>query len=187
MTGRPYTGPTHDGLSPAGDPTLHRGRKGLCPAPECRAARIPALALTVQHPHADAIAHDTKRTENRTWPIPPKHVGATVMIHAGKEIDHNAVLGNTRPGPGLRGVVIAVVRLAGCHEATTRGPRTSNGLLCCAPWGHPSARGKTTWHWDLDDVQALPTPIGASGLQKLWYPSVFLIEAVQAQMTGATP
>jgi hypothetical protein len=170
-TGRPEV--THQGLSPDGNPTAHRGVQGLCPAPECRASGAIALALTIQQPWADAIAYSDKRTENRSWPIPPAHVGARILIHAGKAVDRNAVLCRGSNWPDQRGVIIATARLFACHQANTRGP------LCCAPWGFPDC-----WHWQLRDVWRLPTPIQVSGLQKLWRPTQGLVDAVRAQEPG---
>lgn len=164
---------SHHGLGPNGEPAHHHGEQGLCPAPECRASGAIALALTIQQPWADAIVYDTKRTENRSWPIPPAHVGARILIHAGKAEDRNAVLARGRDWPDLRGVIVATARITSCHQANTKGP------LCCAPWGFPD-----TWHWQLDDVWRLPTPLAASGLQKLWRPTRSLITAVRAQEPG---
>lgn len=172
----------HLGLGPGEEPATHRGEQGLCPAPECRASGAIALALTIQQPWADAIAQPAephrpaKRVENRVWPIPPKHVGARILLHAGVEEDRNAVLTCGRDWPDQRGVVLAVARLTACHQVPTRGP------VCCAPWGFPPAPGQTLWHWTLTDVQTLPQPIAARGAQKLWRPSPALVEAVRAQV-----
>ena len=174
---------THRGLSPDGAPADHHELQGLCRAPECRASGAIALALTVQQPWAAAIAYGDKRTENRVWPIPPKHVGARVLIHAGQQADQRAVLPaeHTVPRQRLdhRGVVLAAARLASCHQATTQGP------LCCAPWGFPSTPRVTVWHWRLEDVQALDLPIEARGAQKLWRPPADLVRAVRSQLAGA--
>lgn len=172
----PSTGTaTHQGLAPDGTtPTAHHGEQGLCPAPECRASDAIALALTVQQPWADAIAHSDKRTENRSWPIPPKHVGARVLIHAGKAEDRNAVLARGWNWPDQRGAIVATARLFACHRANTKGP------LCCAPWGFSDA-----WHWQLLDVWTLPQPIAVSGLQKLWRPTAGLVQAVLDQQATA--
>lgn len=42
-------------------------------------------ALTIRQPWAGAIAHQTKRVENRSWKLPAKHHGARILIHAGKQ------------------------------------------------------------------------------------------------------
>ncbi|MBR8638680.1 ASCH domain-containing protein [Streptomyces tuirus] len=47
-------------------------------------------ALTIRQPWAGAIAHQTKRVENRSWKLPAKHEGARILIHAGAEPDRNA-------------------------------------------------------------------------------------------------
>lgn len=173
---------THPGLGPDGQPATHRGLQGLCPAPECRASGAIALALTVQQPWADAIAQDpepyrtAKRTENRSWPIPPKHLGARILLHAAKEDDPTAVLARGSNWPDQRGVVLAVARITACHQPNARGP------LCCAPWGFPAVPGQSMWHWDLTDVKRLPQPIEARGAQKLWRPTLGLVAAVRAQV-----
>lgn len=169
---------THQGLAPDGTtPATHHGEQGLCPAPECRRSWAIALALTVQQPWADAIAYSDKRCENRVWPIPPKHLGARVLIHAGKTTDRKAVLPygqNTARmmWPDLRGLILATARLTSCHQPPAEGP------LCCAPWGQT---GPGIWHWRLDDVQALTRPIAVGGLQKLWRPTAGLVQAVLDQ------
>lgn len=70
-------------------------------------------ALTVKQPWADAIAHGGKTTENRTWPVPARHVGARILIHAGAASDRHAVLptvsATAGPAwPGTRSAVVAV-------------------------------------------------------------------------------
>jgi hypothetical protein len=171
---------THRGLAPDWTtPTDHHGLQGLCRAPECRASGAIALALTIQQPWADAIAHGDKRTENRTWPIPPQHMGARILLHAGKAVDRRAVLVRGRDWPDHRGAVIGTARLDSCHQATT------SGLLCCAPWGHPSGAFAPTWHWRLTEVRALELPIEAKGFQKLWRPPAGLVRAVRSQFAGS--
>lgn len=172
---------THWGLSPDGQPAEHRGEQGLCPAPECRASGAIALALTIQQPWIDATVQEpdpggtAKGTENRSWPIPPKHLGARILLHAAKEDDRRAVLARGRSWPDQRGVVLGVARITSCHRANARGP------LCCAPWGFPGV-----WHWQLGDVLPLPMPVQARGAQKLWRPQLSLVAAVRAQLEGST-
>jgi hypothetical protein len=101
-------------------------------------------ALTVRQPWADAIAHGEKRIENRTKPIPYKHLGTTILIHAGAAEDENALPADmVRPWPRHFRAIIAVATLDGCHK--------DEG--CCRPWGFPGQ-----WHWALKDVRALAYP-----------------------------
>jgi ASCH domain len=124
-------------------------------------------ALTVWQPWADAIAHGSKRTENRPWPPPAAVIGQVIAIHAGMQVDHGAEPpdGENWPDPGIplsarpRGVIIAVARLAGCHRATD--PRCM--ARPCSPWA-----AWVQFHWQLDQVRPLPEPIPARGSQRLW-------------------
>lgn len=178
---------THQGLSPDGRPADHRGERGLCQAPECRASGAIALALTIQQPYADAIIQPAesyrtpKGTENRTWPIPPKYEGLRILIHAGLAAARNVVLPPDadiarRNWPDQRGVILGTARITSCHQATTAGP------LCCTPWGFPNT-DHAMWHWRLADVWALPMPVKARGSQKLWRPARSLVAAVREQET----
>ncbi|MFE9812326.1 hypothetical protein [Streptomyces sp. NPDC005548] len=128
-------------------------------------------ALTVRQPWAAAIAHGPKRTENRSRPIPPARLGTTILIHAGQAEDVNALPADTvRAWPRHFGAIVAVATLAACHQAEK--PR------CCAPWGFPD-----TWHWQLENVRALPHPIlGVRGQLGLWTVPDDVLAAVQRQV-----
>lgn len=123
-------------------------------------------ALTVRQPWAAAIAHGPKRIENRPMPIPPKHLGTTILIHAGLTGDR--VPRPSDQGPHIRatwprhwGALVAAATLASCHKAAS--PR------CCAPWGFPQTDNDKLWHWQLDNVRAIPHPIlGVRGQLGLW-------------------
>lgn len=123
-------------------------------------------ALTIRQPYADAIAHGEKRIENRTRRT--SYTGP-VLIHAGLIGDRQAVLDGIRPGPDVRGAVIATADLVGCHQA-------QDG--CCAPWGFPDR-----WHWELDAVRALVTPLSVKGQLGLWVPSEELLAAAAWEQT----
>lgn len=125
-------------------------------------------ALTVRQPHAGAIAHQTKRVENRTWKLPPKFLGERVLLHAAAEPDKNAVV----HGPNLDvfGAVIAIVRFTGFHFDTGADP-------CCSEWAFPNV-----YHWTIDqDVIALPEPVPAKGALSFWTPTDDVLAAVHAQ------
>jgi hypothetical protein len=128
-------------------------------------------ALTVKQPWAAAIAHGPKRVENRTKPIPSKHLGTRILIHAGAAEDNNALPAEmVRQWARQWRAIIAVATLASCHQATT--PR------CCAPWGFPD-----TWHWVLEDVQALPhPPRPVRGQLGLWTVDDDVLAAIQRQI-----
>lgn len=126
-------------------------------------------ALTVKQPWAAAIAHGPKRVENRTRPIPAKHLGTTILIHAGIAEDKNALPADmTRDWPRHCGAIIAVATLAGCHQ----------DARCCRPWGFPDA-----WHWQLDNVRRVPHPIlSVRGQLGLWTVPDDVLAAVQRQL-----
>ncbi|WP_405769228.1 ASCH domain-containing protein [Actinacidiphila glaucinigra] len=124
-------------------------------------------ALTVRQPWAGAIAHQTKRVENRTWKLPAKYEGARLLIHAGAQLDRGARLYG--PHLGVYGAVVAVATLTGCHWA--------EDTRLCSPWSQDG-----TYHWTLDDVVALPEPVPAKGRLGLWIPSPDLLAAVNAQL-----
>ncbi|MEW9521852.1 hypothetical protein [Streptomyces tubercidicus] len=129
-------------------------------------------ALTVRQPHAGAIAHQTKRVENRTWKLPPKFLGEPVLLHAAAQPDKNAVV----HGPNLDvfGAVIAVVRFTECHYDTGTDP-------CCSEWAFPNV-----YHWAIDqDVIVLPEPVPAKGRLSFWTPSGDVLASVQDQLAVA--
>lgn len=127
-------------------------------------------ALTVRYPWSAAIAHGPKRIENRPKPIPPAHRGTTILIHAGLAEDKNALPADMiRDWPRHFGAIIAVASLAACHQAKPS---------CCTPWGFPG-----TWHWQLDNVRAVPHPIlGVRGQLGLWTVPDDVLAAVQRQV-----
>jgi len=137
-------------------------------------ATAPLRALTVRQPWADAIAHSTKRTENRTWSVPARHLGTRILIHAAAAPDRHAVLPvenpDARDWPDRRGVIVAVATLASCHFDTG----------CCSPWGE-----REVFHWQLADVVPLAVPVAARGALGFWTPGDDVLEAVRAQIGEA--
>lgn len=124
-------------------------------------------ALTVRQPWAGAIAHQTKRVENRRWRLPAKHGGARILIHAAAQPDRNAIVYG--PHLDVYGAVVAVATLTGCHW--------SDDGTCCGPWGQ-----ERVYHWGLADVTALPDPVPAKGSQGFWTPDRAVLDAVQRQI-----
>ena len=133
-------------------------------------------ALTVRFPWSAAIAHGEKRIENRPKRIPAAHLGTTILIHAGAAEDDNALPADMiRPWPRHFSAIVAVARLASCHQAAR--PR------CCAPWGFPQTDNGKIWHWVLEDVQAVPhPPRPVSGQLGLWTVDTDILAAVQRQI-----
>ncbi|MYW29761.1 ASCH domain-containing protein [Streptomyces sp. SID2119] len=135
-------------------------------------------ALTIRQPWASAIAHGSKRTENRSWPAPAKHLGTRILIHAAASEDRtprpsrDVPLELTRDmdiWPDTRSAIVAVATLAGCHFDNR----------CCTPWGMSDY-----YHWELADVAALPEPVPAKGALGFWTPPADVVNAVCVQQTG---
>ncbi|MFD7705601.1 ASCH domain-containing protein [Streptomyces sp. NPDC059786] len=126
-------------------------------------------ALTVRQPWAGAIAHQTKRVENRSWRLPAKHVGTRILIHAGAKPDQDAIVYGDHLD--AYSAIVAVATITGCHWADT--------WDCCGPWAF-----NKTFHWTLADVIALPEPVPAKGALGFWTPDEDDLAAVLRQDTG---
>jgi hypothetical protein len=120
-------------------------------------------ALTIRQPWADAIAHQTKRTENRTWKTAYRGL---VLIHAGAAHDPRAAIYG--PRPDVRSAVLAIARIADCHY--------SEDGKCCGPWGE-----ENVYHWTLGNLSTLPEPVPCKGRLGLWTPPADVITAVLKQ------
>ncbi|MFJ3141654.1 ASCH domain-containing protein [Streptomyces halstedii] len=137
-------------------------------------------ALTVRQPWASAITHGTKRTENRSWPVPAKHIGTRILVHAAAAEDRTPRVSKDVPRqltdgigvwPDTRSAIIAVATLTGCHF--------DKGMSCCAPWGMEGF-----FHWELTDVAALPEPVPTKGALGFWTLPEDVVNAVCIQQTG---
>lgn len=134
----------------------------------------PMRALTVKQPFADAIVHGhprhgLKTTENRSTPIPVKHLGTTILIHAG--VAPHPLGEIWGPRPDNRKAIIGTARLVGCH--------LDDG--CCTPWGM-----RDYFHWQLADARPLTTPIlDVPGQLGLWTPDDDALAAVHTQIQEA--
>ncbi|MFJ2202409.1 hypothetical protein [Streptomyces violaceusniger] len=139
----------------------------------------PMRALTVKQPFADAIVHGhptlgLKGIENRSTPIPApaKHLGTTILIHAGKALHELGEDVDWEGRTDARMAIIGTARLAACH--------LDDGG-CCAPWGM-----RDYYHWRLADARPLTTPIlDVPGQLGLWTPDDDVLAAVHAQIQGA--
>lgn len=123
-------------------------------------------ALTIRQPWADAIAHGTKRVENRSWKLPAKHHGARILIHAGAQLDKQAIVYG--PNLDIFSAIIAVATITDC--------RYSDDGQCCGPWGD-----ENVYHWTLADVRALAEPVPCKGRLGLWNPAEDIAAAVTDQ------
>lgn len=142
-------------------------------------------ALTVRQPYADSIAWGSKRTENRSKPIPAKYIGVPVLLHAAKDPHasgitatdlHHATGDPIHQWSDTRSAVLAVVRFQAFHR-----PTDAQG--CCRPWGkvettiHP-----VVWHWQIAEVVRLAEPVPASGALSFWTVPDNVLAAVQRQI-----
>ncbi|MFJ9037428.1 hypothetical protein ACIRF8_12675 [Streptomyces sp. NPDC102406] len=148
--------------------------------------------LTIKQPWAFAIAEGFKTIENRSRRT---HYRGTLLIHSGATHDRSvSIVRHSRdaavrldqlggslnfwdarshvpsafftPRPTLAlSAVIAIARLADCHEA-------ADG--CCAPWGMPGQ-----WHWELTDVRPLDRAVAKAGALGLWKPDAALVDAMR--------
>ncbi|MFJ7297639.1 ASCH domain-containing protein [Streptomyces collinus] len=122
-------------------------------------------ALTIRQPWAGAIAHQTKRVENRTWKLPAKHHGARILIHAGAQPDRHAQVHGEHLD--VYSAVVAVATITGCHF-------DNGNQVCCSYWAQPNL-----YHWELADVVALSKPVPAKGALGFWTPTDDVLAAVQ--------
>jgi hypothetical protein len=125
-------------------------------------------ALTVRQPWSGAIAHQSKRVENRTWPLPSKYWGARILIHAGAQRDRFAVVYGEHLD--VYSAIVAVATVTGCHY-------DNGNQVCCSYWAQPDL-----YHWELADVAALPEPVPAKGKLGFWTPDDTVLAAVEAQL-----
>jgi len=127
-------------------------------------------ALTVRQPWAGAIAHQSKRVENRTWKLPAKHEGSRILIHAGAQRDRWAVVYGEHLD--VYSAIVAVATVTGCHF-------DNGNQVCCSYWAQPGL-----YHWQLADVTALPKAVPAKGALGFWTPDADVLDAVLAQLQG---
>ena len=124
-------------------------------------------ALTIRQPWSGAIAHGSKRVENRSWKLPAKYEGARILIHAGAQPDRHAqVYGDHLD---VYSAIVAAATITECHFSVAG--------TCCGPWGE-----ERTYHWTLTDVIALPDPVPAKGQLGFWTPSEDVLTTVESQM-----
>ncbi|MFD6490337.1 hypothetical protein [Streptomyces sp. NPDC060188] len=123
-------------------------------------------ALTIRQPWTGAIAHQTKRVENRTWKLPAKHEGARILIHAGAQPDRDAAVYGDHLD--VYSAIVAIATISGCHW--------SDEWQCCGYWAFEKA-----YHWTLIDVIALPEPVPAKGALGFWTPQPEVVAAVETQ------
>jgi hypothetical protein len=124
-------------------------------------------ALTIRQPWADAIAHQTKRIENRTWKT---NYRGLVLIHAAAAPDPAAIIYG--PRPDVRSAIIAIAEIDDCHYSTDG--------QCCGPWGQ-----ENIYHWHLCEVRTLPEPVPCKGRLGLWTPPADIVTVALEQQAVA--
>lgn len=142
-------------------------------------------ALTVRQPYSDAIAFGAKRVENRTRPLPRKHIGVPVLLHAGKDPHDSGITAadlakatwcDIGQWTDTRSAILAVIRFKGSH-------RCADVHWCCKPWGQvETTQHPEVWHWEIEHVERLAEPVPATGALSFWTPKDNVLDAVRAQI-----
>ncbi|MBI9110253.1 ASCH domain-containing protein [Maridesulfovibrio ferrireducens] len=123
--------------------------------------------LSVRQPWAGLIALGIKDIENRSWSASPKYYGQTFIIHAGKQVDREAMCGSSSVIDAAEGLVSYVgasfddfrARLPGNeHVFQTGGIVGSAVLTGCtqlhhSPWAQPTTG---TIHWIFEQANPFP-------------------------------
>lgn len=132
--------------------------------------------LTLYQPWAYAVATGLKTVENRKWKpsaafLPPQ-AELWIAIHAGATYDLAGELFLQKHGVALlkepsrvKGAILGIGRLVSCVTQ-------SDHPMFFGPWG-----------WNLDQLQALATPICVKGQMSLWE----LEPAHEAQLRALIP
>lgn len=134
--------------------------------------------ITLHQPWASLIAYGHKRFETRGWRT---HYRGPIAIHAGKQIDRQAVLMIARDYPSIwreisplpTGVILATAELVECWEITENRSLRLEGIMRAVPLSEEyfGDYSPGRYAWELADVRQLTEPIPAKGQLSLWeYP-----------------
>ena len=136
-------------------------------------------AITIHQPYASLIAHGYKRFETRGWRT---HYRGPIAIHAGKKIDHQAVLMIARDYPRIwrditplpSGSIVAVAELVECRKAVMNPAYElvelvgeKDAVLFDAMENDFGDYTPGRYAWELANVRLIE-PIPAKGRQGLW-------------------
>lgn len=140
------------------------------------------------------IALGYKKIETRSWKAPDYLIGQRIAIHATKAMPgwvkplcrkfaeflgidgtcEGSWLYALENGVGPFGKVVATARLAGCYQITAKDIQGKHNAWL-EGWGFVKGNelefGDYTpgrWAWILEDIQALPEPVPAKGMQGIW-------------------
>jgi len=138
------------------------------------------------------IALGHKKIETRSWKAPDYLIGQRIAIHATKAMpvlarilcrEFAKLLGiniytgswlyNLEHGVGPFGKVVATAKLVGCEKIRSENRDTSWAITDVGRVidGNEYHFGDYTpgrYAWILEDVQPLPVPVPAKGMQGLW-------------------
>ena len=139
-------------------------------------------AITLHQPWATLVAYGYKAIETRSWPVPSRHLGHLVAIHAGRQEDSRFRLASEvfdRLGVDQlpRGAVVAVARIMNCRPTEELAPAPPD--RCFGDYS-PGRYG-----WELGDVRPISTPVYVRGYQGLWMLPDEAEEAVWQQLNDA--
>lgn len=127
-------------------------------------------AISLWQPMAWAIAHGTKRIENRSWKFADRHRGKVVGIHAAKKYDRAYAelvcdvmgLDNLPHAAHDQGAIIGVMRLVRALRYSEMDPGPERVELELDPWYMGDVG------WIVDSVHSIPRPIPCRGRQQIW-------------------
>lgn len=126
-------------------------------------------ALTLYASWAHAIAHYSKRVENRTWHPPRSLIGQRFAIHAGAKLDESGLDALDEIDDA---VIVAKAVPRSAIVATARLVRSVEFRDILIPKGADPAVQSDWWvgpvGWVLDDVRALREPVPCNGALGLW-------------------
>jgi ASCH domain. len=139
------------------------------------------ITISIKQPWASLIVHGIKDIENRTWPLPKKHIGKRVLIHASSKPykDGLGVLNpqqiceidnwfkNSKLIPDL-GAIIGSVELVGYEiNHPSIWAEKSEGVFVGNTFVHKEGI-KPIYNWILANPILLPEPIPAKGKLNFW-------------------
>jgi hypothetical protein len=120
------------------------------------------IAISIRQPWAYLITCRGKDIENRSWALPTKYIGKTVLIHASSTEQSGCTIYQCLDL--ARGGIVGIMQLVGC---------TRDSL---SDWAEP-----TMYHWQIANARPLPffPCAGRLGFFNVDYPQ-HMIEAPYA-------
>lgn len=136
------------------------------------------LAITLWQPWLLCFSKYDKRVENRSWPLPQKHIGQPVALHAGarrpklSDIQIASILaGDKLPRNPLMyelGSIVATAVVRGCvHMGAGGQPVIMGDVGDYDPRNDRWFAGK--YGHVYSDIKVLTVPVPCKGQQRYWY------------------